>query len=788
SSNHRKRRRDATPTTPTASRNSGLISLPPDSMFDSPRIESDDDDIQEEDFIQNDELSLDIETRRRVDAELNQRDVERARQAGRMPFVLDDGTEISEQDLAHPKTSTILEWLLLPNIRKTVERIFRRFLYKFSEGEGGSASYYGDRIYEMAIANNQTLEISYIHISEFTGILALYLINCPSEMLKIFEDIAHKVTLRKFEAFSSIHEEVHVRITELPTYGTLRDLRQENLNTLVRVSGVVTRRTGVFPQLKCVRFNCSKCGNVLGPFTQDAQSEVKVNFCSSCQSRGPFTLNSEQTIYRNYQRITLQESPGTVPAGRLPRHREVILLWDLIDTVKPGEEIEVTGIYRNNYDASLNTKSGFPVFATVIEANYISKKEDLYSGFRLTEDDKKTIQELAHDKNVAKRIIKSIAPSIFGHDDIKTAIALSLFGGVPKNVGGKHRLRGDINILMLGDPGTAKSQFLKYVEKTAHRAVFTTGQGASAVGLTASVRKDTVTREWTLEGGALVLADKGVCLIDEFDKMNDSDRTSIHEAMEQQSISISKAGIVTTLQARCAVIAAANPIRGRYNSSVPFSQNVDLTEPILSRFDVLCVVRDIVDPISDENLADFVVKSHMRSHPKFVNSNEDNFVTSINEDYSSDPNIQLIDQDILRKYIIYAKQTDPRLHQLDYDKLSQLYSDLRHEAGDSIPITVRHLESMLRLAEAHARMHLRDSTDSSDVDVAVDVVLKSFFASQKFSIRNRLQRTFAKYMRKALEPSELLFSILNSMLKEKMQNSANTRSRIEIPVAELQKK
>lgn len=240
---------------------------------------------------------------------------------------------------------------------------------------------------------------------------------------------------------------------------------------------------------------------------------------------------------------------------------------------------------------------------------------------------------MSRDERIRKRIIKSIAPSIYGHDDIKTAIALSLFGGVPKDINGKHSIRGDINVLMLGDPGTAKSQFLKYVEKTAQRAIFTTGQGASAVGLTASVRKDPVTREWTLEGGALVLADRGTCLIDEFDKMNDHDRTSIHEAMEQQTISISKAGIVTTLKARCAILAAANPVRGRYNPTIPFQQNVELTEPILSRFDVLCVVKDTVDPVKDELLAKFVTGSHLRSHPQF-NAEQDEFqvATAIDED------------------------------------------------------------------------------------------------------------------------------------------------------------
>ena len=184
----------------------------------------------------------------------------------------------------------------------------------------------------------------------------------------------------------------------------------------------------------------------------------------------------------------------------------------------------MTGIYRNNFDTSLNIKNGFPVFSTVLEANHIHKKEDQYAAFRLTEEDEKQIRALARDERIGKRIVKSIAPNIYGHEDIKTAIALALFGGVPKDINRKHRIRGDINVLLLGDPGTAKSQFLRYVQNTAHRAVSATGQGASAVGLTASVRKDPVTREWTLEGGALVLADKGVCLIDEFDKMNDADR------------------------------------------------------------------------------------------------------------------------------------------------------------------------------------------------------------------------------------------------------------------------
>ena len=264
----------------------------------------------------------------------------------------------------------------------------------------------------------------------------------------------------------------------------------------------------------------------------------------------------------------------------------------------------------------------------------------------LTDEEVSTIQKLSKDPRISDRIIRSIAPSIYGHDFVKRSLALSLFGGESKNPGEKHKIRGDINVLICGDAGMAKSQFLKYAEKIAPRAVFTTGQGASAVGLTAYVRRNPISREWTLEAGALVLADQGICLIDEFDKMNDGDRTSIHEAMEQQSISISKAGIVTSLQARCAVIAAANPIGGRYDPSMTFTENVNLSEPILSRFDILCVVKDEFDPMKDQHLALFVVKSHMKNHP--TNTEENDLISDIDE--------MQIPQDLLKKYIVYSKE------------------------------------------------------------------------------------------------------------------------------------
>jgi len=665
---------------------------------------------------------LDPAARRQLEARLNRRDRELARQR-RMPNAYlqdedEDGMvdltrqprrrrhrydedqddvdmadnimeeELSLEALQDVKASSLTDWVIQPAVHRTIAREFKSFLTEYTDEHG--ISVYGTRIRTLGEINAESLEVSFDHLAESKATLAYFLANAPAEMLKIFDQVAMEVTLLHYPDYERIHSEIHVRITDLPVQYTLRQLRQSHLNSLIRVSGVVTRRSGVFPQLKYVKFDCTKCGVTLGPFAQDANVEVKVSFCQNCQSRGPFNLNSEKTVYRNYQKLTLQESPGTVPAGRLPRHREVILLWDLIDSAKPGEEVEITGIYRNNYDALLNHKNGFPVFATVLEANYVVKSHDQLAGFRLSDEDERQIHQLSRDPKIVDKIISSIAPSIYGHTDIKTAIALSLFGGVGKLAQGKHSIRGDINILLLGDPGTAKSQVLKYVEKTAHRAVFATGQGASAVGLTASVRRDPMTSEWTLEGGALVLADRGTCLIDEFDKMNDQDRTSIHEAMEQQTISISKAGIVTTLQARCAVVAAANPIGGRYNSTIPFSQNVELTEPILSRFDILCVVRDTVDPTEDERLANFVVNSHGRAHPNGAAATASVETMDIDENEVQKQEGE-IPQELLRKYIMYAREKcRPKLHQIDSDKLARLFADMRREslATGAYPITV----------------------------------------------------------------------------------------------------
>ena len=725
------------------------------------------------------------------------------------------------------------EWIAQDRTRREVMRKFIRFIETpiqlHDEQEGGGNNnrqrkqglpIYEERVRNMCSSNQSTLEISYSHLMDHEPILAMWLVDAPRDMFDVLNEAATRKTLKMFQSYGAIQDEIHVRVSGLPIIDSLRGLRKEHLDRLVRVNGVVTRRSSVYPQLKLAYYECFKCKQVLGPYrvdestvmsssgpdgsAKDAATLHQPSSCSYCESAGPFRVNTTKTQYRNYQRINLQETPGSVPPGRVPRTKEVVLTNDLIDAARPGEEVEITGIFSHTYDYNLTQKSGFPVFSTFIGANHVRRKEDVSSSENLTEEDIAEILDLAKDPKIGDRIVESIAPSIYGHRHVKMALAMSLFGAVPKNINDKHRIRGDINVLLLGDPGTAKSQMLKYAEATAPRAVYSTGKGASAVGLTASVHKDPLTKEWTLEGGALVLADRGVCLIDEFDKMNEQDRTSIHEAMEQQSISVSKAGIVTSLQARCAVIAAANPIGGRYDSSCTFAENVELTDPILQRFDLLCVLQDTVDPVADEKLATFVTGSHMRSVP----TNEYNRGTAALPDENSDDvtgsgysKAKVIPQSLLRKYIQYARKNfKPALNPsgIDQQKVSQLYVALRRESVTSggVPIAVRHIESIMRLSEAHAKMHLRDHVREDDMNASIAMMLQSFIMAQKFSVRRQLQRSFARFISSSKDRSHLLLHILQDMMRnEAMYQTIRLRQRginddllgmLEIPLEEFE--
>lgn len=354
----------------------------------------------------------------------------------------------SIENLEDTKGHTIKEWVSMLGPRTEIANRFKNFLRTFIDEKGQQI--YRDRIRKMCEQNKSSFVVVFSELAHHQHVLAYFLPEAPLQMLEIFDQVAKEMVLSIFPTYERVTNEIHVRIAELPLIEELRTFRKLHLNQLVRTMGVVTATTGVLPQLSVIKYDCVKCGYVIGPFVQNQNTEVKPGSCPECQSGGPFSINMEQTLYRNYQKITLQESPGRIPAGRIPRSKDCILLADLCDQCKPGDEVEVTGIYTNNYDGSLNTDNGFPVFATVIIANHILVKDSKHVVSSLTDDDIATIQRLSKEPRIAERIVSSMAPSIYGHDFIKRSLALSLFGGEAKNPQGKHKLRGDINVLICG--------------------------------------------------------------------------------------------------------------------------------------------------------------------------------------------------------------------------------------------------------------------------------------------------------------------------------------------------
>jgi len=689
----------------------------------------------------------------------------------------DEDVPESYYDLTHEKLEETLDKGegVDKRLEGKIKKCFQQFLLKFVP-EGAKEPKYPDMLRKMAEEDQRHLDVHFGHIQQWSAQLSLWIAEHPHEILPVLNETLMYEAARKFETYRNLEEsdenELRVAIHSFYVREQIRELNTRHLNKLVSVTGVVTKRSKVFNEVKRLYLRCAKCNFPSGPFDVAVDKKLQPGACVECQSKGPWRVDRQSTLYRNHQKVTIQESPGAVEPGKMPRSKDVILSGDLVDSVRPGDELHLTGMYSCLYDATMNARTCFPVFKTQIDAVHVHRRGDVKL-IEITEDRQQQIIELSKDPNIRERFIASMAPSIYGMKHVKTAIATSMMGGQAKVTAGKHRIRGDINALIVGDPGLAKSQFLKYVEQTFPRAVYTTGKGASAVGLTAAVTRDEH-GDFCLEGGAMVLADDGMCLIDEFDKMNDNDRTSLHEAMEQQSISISKAGIVATLKARCAVVAVANPTEGRYDSQRTFAQNVNLTDPILSRFDMLCVLRDESDPVQDERLADHVVCSHIRSHADATADDKKiQPKLTLQQDY-----VQPIDQDLLKYYIIYARQhVHPSVAGVDMDKIANFYKDIRAEAFRSggAPMTARHVDSLVRIAEANARMELRHHVTAKDVDNAIHVMLESFIQSQKNQVAEELRKRFKRYITQAVPLYDQFVGLLERLFREKMDSMRAAR-------------
>lgn len=648
-------------------------------------------------------------------------------------------------------------------------------------------STYMQEIHGMVHADKTTLIVLWDDLRAFLPKLVDWIYHLPSATLDLMSNVATEITRKRYASLYS-HRTVSARIAQYDVIESMRTLTTQFLNKFIAIHGVVIRRSYVEPKYSSVYYQCMKCHcDSLGPYILKSDSKRPRLICFECQATGPFQVCREKTLYENHQTLIIQEPSATVVPGSIPKQKQVVVLRDLVDVARPGDEIVVLGVFETRPDVRLNASSGFPVFSTHILANNIEKRQDVQQA-SLTETDLEIFEKLSRNPLIREKIIDSIAPSIWGHRHIKTGLAYAMLGGVNRTTQGGHSIRGDINVLLLGDPGVGKSQFLKYVERAFERTIYTTGKGSTAVGLTAAVRKDDLTGDWCLEGGALVLADEGICLIDEFDKMSEQDRVSIHEAMEQQSISISKAGIVATLKARCSVIAAANPIGGRYDASRTFADNVDLTSPILSRFDIVAVVRDRAHPIVDELLADHIVSSHAKATapaavPRLGDTNNDpNDVDNAPIDPTAAwvTDGSRIPQEILRKYIAYARRNcKPQLtSEADQAMLSAFYVEIRQAAqmaGGGVPVTVRHLESVLRMAAANARTRLSNIISRQDLHFAISTMVESYIQTQKYAMAVQLGKKFGRYRAIASSPHEFIETMLMHQLARNTQKALRAK-------------
>jgi len=598
-------------------------------------------------------------------------------------------------------------------------------------------------------------------LADFKEDLHSRTLSTPVDCLPAFEDALKEMMHEQNDAEKILADEheYSYSVTFSGEFGvnkvTPRCLNSSHLGKLVELRGIVTRCTLVRPKMvKSVHF-CQATGLTSSREYRDVTSNRGLPTPTVYPTRDPdgnlLTTQFGLCTFIDQQVLTVQELPETAPPGQLPRSVEVVLEGDLRDAAKPGDRVSCVGIYKPVPPRSSGSISG--VFRALIVATGIELMNQEASGPTFTENDYDNIIDLANEEDVIEQLASSLAPSIYGYSWIKKALVLLLAGGRERTLQNGTHLRGDINCLLVGDPGVAKSQLLRAIMNIAPLCVSTTGRGSSGVGLTAAVVTDQDTGERRLEAGAMVLADRGVVCIDEFDKMNDSDRVAIHEVMEQQTVTIAKAGILTQLNARCSVVAAANPIYGHYDRTISITRNIGLPDSLLSRFDLLFVVLDNNDATRDREIADHVLGQH-RYRPAGDDGTtvrDDSLMEELVDDsgnevgetpmrvkYDSrlygprtpgtkDP----LSMPFLKKYLAYAKQrfSAPELTPEATEAIAEYYADLRNSSEvQALPVTVRTLETIIRLACAHAKVRLSPQVELKDVEEVqsiVDMILKS---------------------------------------------------------------
>jgi len=574
---------------------------------------------------------------------------------------------------------------------------------------------------QMAIKGSSSLTIYFEDLLMADQPLAESIIEKPDEYLEYANAAAFdQLRFEDPEYAEKIKEiGVTVRFRDLSRLTHMRNLGSEHVGKLVMIEGIITRATVVRPLVTLAMFMCRRCLQK----TDNAQSGTFLTFparCPQCGRTGPFDFLQEESEFIDSQRIRIQEYPEELPPGQTPRSLDIDLIGkDIVDTARPGDRVYIVGVVRA--EASSYPRVGkLRAFNLQLEANFIDSAGRAAETLAISPEEERQIFRLSKDPWIHRKIIGSMAPSIYGLEHIKEAIMLLLFGGIKKQLP-DIAIRGELNVLLIGDPGTAKSQLLRYVQAVAPRGLYTSGRGTTAAGLTAAVLP-TRAGGMTLEAGALVLADKGVACIDEIDKMRPEDRVAIHEAMEQHTISVAKGGIVATLNARAAILAAANPSLGRYEPYRTVADNISLPITILSRFDLIFVLRDVPDKEYDARMTEHILSLHRRGNV---------------------PQEPPIPHDLLRKYISYAKTVTPVLTPDSLERLKEFYLTMREASeseGTPIAITARQLESLVRIAEARARAALRTEILAEDAEATIAIMRRSLeevgidLSSGKFDI------------------------------------------------------
>ena len=551
----------------------------------------------------------------------------------------------------------------------------------------------------LAAAGQKSLVIEFDSLLNFNMDLAKVLLDSPADFIdtadKILTDITKLLGMR-------------LRVKSLDRSIPIRKIRAENVGNLIQVDGLLKRVGEVKPELKEAVFKCLRCGEENRvPQIDDVYREPLACENPNCGKRGPFKLVIENSEFRDWQSLMLQERPEELRGGQIPRLIDAIVRDEFVDKAAPGNRVIMTGTLRVFQERQQREKK--TTFRKVLFVSHIEVLQKGIEEAELSPEDEEKIKELAKDPWVKNLVVQSIAPSIYGYEPVKEAIALQLFGCNAVNLPDGTRIRGDTHVLLTGDPGVAKSAILKWVAAISPRGLYTSGKKATGAGLTAAAVRDELGGGWALEAGVLVIADGGLACVDEFDKMSDEDSGAILESMEQQTISVAKAGIIATLNTRTAILAASNPAFGRFDKNRPLAEQLNVPPVLLSRFDLVFVLKDEPHTDTDRAVAKHILQLH---------SDATRVVKPP------------IDSETLRKMIIYArKYIDPQFKDKEVLKaIEDFFVKWRStaESGASpIPITPRQLEALVRLSKANARMRLSKEVTIEDANRAIDLVKRS---------------------------------------------------------------